>query len=555
MDDTQTMHAMGIDDAYHVEQVLARGPRGVTELVTIDGVGPFVRKKIPTVLAQRGVWSALGGSTCPRLPRVEATYELPDCVAVVLDYIPGLTLEQAVAERGRLQQNEAVSLAQQICEAVQELHRLGILHRDLTPANIIVADDGAHIIDLGIARPLTDTANRNRDTTALGTYGFASPEQYGFAPTDVRSDIFSLGRILGFMLTGVYPDDTRYTPLLSDDLHVTPRLRAIVERATAFEPSARYQNVTQFARALTSPVDPVDSYVPAYAVQRPASNGNPRRRTVIAIAVAVIAVIAIVAAAVLIPRWIAGAGSDGGATNGTLQNAGSRPDPSTGNDGDAADPGTDPATRNPAGDGAAHGGSEYGNPLELVETGWSADESGYVHYAFGLRNTSDSVCIQLPSVEITGRGEDGSVLFSETLIMANAFAGETVYFGSEIGNGNGNGIVPATVDFTVLEPDDYSYVNSSESASFKADNLSAAPDGYGGEIFSGEISVVKDSARVREQSSMLAVSLVLRDDAGAIVYGYSTFVDWPSEGGSRPFSMDVIDPPAYDSFEVHVQPW
>ena len=553
MDDTRTMHAMGIDDAYHVEQVLARGPRGVTELVTIDGVGPFVRKKIPTVLAQRGVWSALGGSTCPRLPRVEATYELPDCVAVVLDYIPGLTLEQAVAERGRLQQNEAVSLAQQICEAVQELHRLGILHRDLTPANIIVADDGAHIIDLGIARPLTDTANRNRDTTALGTYGFASPEQYGFAPTDVRSDIYSLGRILGFMLTGVYPDDTRYTPLLSDDLCVTPRLRAIVERATAFEPSARYQNVAQFAQALTSPTDPADSYVPAYAVQRPAVNGKPRPRTVIAVAVACVAVVAIVAAAVLIPRWIANADSDGDALSGTSQNAGSQPDPSTGNDGDAADPGTDPATRNPAGDGAAHGGSEYGNPLELVETGWSADESGYVHYAFGLRNTSDSVCIQLPSVEITGRGEDGSVLFSETLIMANAFAGETVYFGSEIGNGNG--IVPATVDFTVLEPDDYSYVSSSESASFKADNLSAAPDGYGGEIFSGEISVVKDSARVREQSSMLAVSLVLRDDAGAIVYGYSTFVDWPSEGGSRPFSMDVIDPPAYDSFEVHVQPW
>lgn len=553
MDDTRTMHAMGIDDAYHVEQVLARGPRGVTELVTIDGVGPFVRKKIPTVLAQRGVWSALGGSTCPRLPRVEATYELPDCVAVVLDYVPGPTLEQVVAERGRLQQSEAVNLAQQICEAVQELHRLGVLHRDLTPANIIVADDGAHIIDLGIARPLTDTANRNRDTTALGTYGFASPEQYGFAPTDVRSDIYSLGRILGFMLTGVYPDDTRYTPLLSDDLHVTPRLRAIVERATAFEPSARYQNVTQFARALTSPSDPVDSYVPAYAVQRPAVNGKPRPRTVIAVAVACVAVVAIVAAAVLIPRWIANADSDGDATSGTSQNAGSQPDPSTGNDGDAADPGTDPATRNPAGDGAAHGGSEYGNPLELVETGWSADESGYVHYAFGLRNTSDSVCIQLPSVEITGRGEDGSVLFSETLIMANAFAGETVYFGSEIGNGNG--IVPATVDFTVLEPDDYSYVNSSESASFKADNLSAAPDGYGGEIFSGEISVVKDSARVREQSSMLAVSLVLRDDAGAIVYGYSTFVDWPSEGGSRPFSMDVIDPPAYDSFEAHVQPW
>lgn len=553
MDDTQTMHAMGIDDAYHVEQVLARGPRGVTELVTIDGVGPFVRKKIPTVLAQRGVWSALGGSTCPRLPRVEATYELPDCVAVVLDYVPGPTLEQVVAERGRLQQNEAVNLAQQICEAVQELHRLGILHRDLTPANIIVADDGAHIIDLGIARPLTDTANRNRDTTALGTYGFASPEQYGFAPTDVRSDIYSLGRILGFMLTGVYPDDTRYMPLLSDDLHVTPRLRAIVERATAFEPSARYQNVTQFAQALTSPTDPVDSYVPAYAVQRPAPNGNPRRRTVVAVAVAVVAVIAIVAAAVLIPRWIAGAGSDGGAANGTSQNAGSRPDPSTDDDSDPVDSGTGSSTRDPAGDGAAHGNAEYGNPLELVETGWSADESGYVHYAFGLRNTSDSVCIQFPSVEITGRSEDGSVLFSDTQVLVVSFPGETAYFGSQAGNGNG--IIPATVDFTVLEPEDYNYETSSESASFKSANLNAAPDGYGGEIFSGEISVAKDSARVREQSSQLNVSLVLRDDAGAIIYGFDTYVDWPPEGGSRPFSMDVFDPPAYDSFEVYVQPW
>ena len=551
MDDTRTMHAMGIDDAYHVEQVLARGPRGVTELVTIDGVGPFVRKKIPTVLAQRGVWSALGGSTCPRLPRVEATYELPDCVAVVLDYVPGPTLEQVVAERGRLQQNEAVNLAQQICEAVQELHRLGILHRDLTPANIIVADDGAHIIDLGIARPLTDTANRNRDTTALGTYGFASPEQYGFAPTDVRSDIYSLGRILGFMLTGVYPDDTRYTPLLSDDLRVTPRLRAIVERATAFEPSARYQNVAQFAQALTSPTDPVDSYVPAYAVQRPVANGKPRPRTVIAVAVACVAVIAIVAAAVLIPRWIAD-GSDGGAANGTSQSAGPRPDPSTDDDDNAADPGTDPSVRDPAG-GGAHGDAEYGNPLELVETGWSADESGYVHYAFGLRNTSDSVCIQFPSVEITGRDDDGTVLFSDTQVLVVSFPGETAYFGSQAGNGNGT--VPATVDFTVLEPEDYNYVNSGESASFRADNLSAASDGYGGEIFSGEISVVKDSARVREQSSQLNVSLVLRDDAGAIIYGFDTYVDWPPEGGSRPFSMDVIDPPAYDSFEVYAQPW
>lgn len=51
MDDKQAMHAMSIDDAYHVERTLARGPSGVTELVSIDGNGPFVRKKIPSPLA------------------------------------------------------------------------------------------------------------------------------------------------------------------------------------------------------------------------------------------------------------------------------------------------------------------------------------------------------------------------------------------------------------------------------------------------------------------------------------------------------------------------
>ena len=78
MDDKQAMHAMSIDDAYHVERTLARGPSGVTELVSIDGNGPFVRKKIPSPLAQRNVWAALSACQSNRLPRVEATYELPD---------------------------------------------------------------------------------------------------------------------------------------------------------------------------------------------------------------------------------------------------------------------------------------------------------------------------------------------------------------------------------------------------------------------------------------------------------------------------------------------
>lgn len=65
MNDSQLMHAMSLDDTYRVEQVLARGEDGITELVTIDGTGPFVRKKMRQELARRNVWSALTECSSP----------------------------------------------------------------------------------------------------------------------------------------------------------------------------------------------------------------------------------------------------------------------------------------------------------------------------------------------------------------------------------------------------------------------------------------------------------------------------------------------------------
>ena len=127
--------------------------------VSIDGNGPFVRKKIPSPLAQRNVWAALSACQSNRLPRVEATYELPDRFVIVYDYVPGSTLAQIAEENGRLAPNVAVQLIDQICEAVQELHQHGVIHRDITPANVIVAQDGAHLIDFGIARIRSEASN------------------------------------------------------------------------------------------------------------------------------------------------------------------------------------------------------------------------------------------------------------------------------------------------------------------------------------------------------------------------------------------------------------
>ena len=65
MNEEQVMHALGIDDAYHVERTLAEGRTGVTQRVTIDGSGPFVRKKFPSSLANRAVWAALADCDSP----------------------------------------------------------------------------------------------------------------------------------------------------------------------------------------------------------------------------------------------------------------------------------------------------------------------------------------------------------------------------------------------------------------------------------------------------------------------------------------------------------
>ena len=86
------------------------------------------------------------------------------------------------------------------------------------------------------------------------------------------------------------------------------------------------------------------------------------------------------------------------------------------------------------------------NPLKIVESGWSADQQGYVHYAFALRNTSKTQQVQYPQITITGRAKDGSIVFSQTQALNMAFPNQTVYDAGQAGEGT----APATVDFVVL---------------------------------------------------------------------------------------------------------
>ena len=274
-------------------RALAQGDGGTTELVARREPRPgepvlLVRKRVPAPLANEPAWRALQvaelAGTCDaagadgaagaapgeakavpaakaagvsRLPHVRELYRLPDALVAVYDYVEGPTLRELVRERGPLAPGCAVALARQLCQALAPLHAAGVVHRDIAPGNVVVAADGAHLIDLGIARMRVDGASH--DTTRLGTWGFAAPEQYGFAQTDARSDVFSLGRVLAYALTAADPADASFDSAAQESPLVSPALRKVIKKATAFEPSSRYQSTGELERALAATIAGVDS--------------------------------------------------------------------------------------------------------------------------------------------------------------------------------------------------------------------------------------------------------------------------------------------------------
>ena len=540
---------MDLDDAYRVDRVLARGAGGVTEIVALGESGPFVRKRIPSKLARRGVWGTLAECDCARLPRVIATYEMPDEFVVVCNYVPGENLEQLLSARGRLAEKDAARLVAQLCEAAAALHAHGITHRDISPTNVIVAADGAHLIDLGIARFRAEGATH--DTTQLGTPGFAAPEQHGFAPTDARTDVYSLGRVLGYLLTGVrpeMPDADEYEQALADEKIVSPQMRAVVERASAFEPSARYQSAAELARALGAEVedaaapaavkDEAPQAAPAPEASQAPGPGRPARRNWVKALFAVMAAVAFVVAAALIFATSLGRGE--GDADVSIADEPAQTQPLSESEDDADDAG-----------GAAAAPVTDENPLEIVESGWSADSGGYVNYAFALRNNSADSMIEYPTVTITGRADDGSIVFSQDQVLDVIYPGQTVWWAAPAGNGT----EPDSVEFAVAEPDDYNVsVTSGQASTYSISNLSVVEDGFGSESFTGEVTLDREGDEAIGMGSV-AILVVLRDGAGRVIYGEQTFVDRPVRGTSRSFEVSCFNLPNYASYEVHALSW
>ena len=149
----------------------------------------------------------------PHLPRLYEHFQTPDHCYLVMDFITGETLEyyQSNIPNGRLLLSEVLNMGLQLCLVLDYLHsnHPPIIFRDLKPANIMRTPSGhLYLIDFGIARYFKP--GQAKDTVALGSVGYAAPEQYGKAQTTPRADIYSLGAVLHQLLTARDPSESPF---------------------------------------------------------------------------------------------------------------------------------------------------------------------------------------------------------------------------------------------------------------------------------------------------------------------------------------------------------
>ncbi len=204
-------------------------------------------------------------------PNIMPIYDFGDengVMYVVMPLIEGGTLRDRIVKRGTCTLRETVSILYQVAMALHEAHQHGLVHRDVKPANILMAPgERAVLTDFGIVRALADerATSITQEGMGVGTPEYMSPEQARGEKIDHRADVYALGIVLFQALTGrvpftaTAPFQTAYkqvheAPPAPRSLNpaIPPAVEAVILKALAKDPNQRYQSAADFAEALAS---------------------------------------------------------------------------------------------------------------------------------------------------------------------------------------------------------------------------------------------------------------------------------------------------------------
>ncbi|MDE6434721.1 MAG: serine/threonine protein kinase [Lachnospiraceae bacterium] len=190
----------------------------------------------------------------PNLPSIIDVIDKEDCFLIVMDYIEGNPLSDAIKVKKRMNCEDVIEWAKQLCDVLEYLHtrKPPIIYRDMKPANVMLKPDGSvMLIDFGIAREFKE--QKVEDTTWLGTRGYAAPEQFGGqGQTDARTDVYCLGATIYHLITGHNPSDPPYEmyPIRYWDSSFSSGLEKIIIKCTQRNPEDRYQSCAELLYAL-----------------------------------------------------------------------------------------------------------------------------------------------------------------------------------------------------------------------------------------------------------------------------------------------------------------
>lgn len=240
---------------------------------------------------------------------------------IALEYVEGMTLKEYIKIRGSLSPKEAVSIAEQVLDALNHAHENGLIHRDVKPQNVMISGNRAKLTDFGIARDASSTTRTFAGTNVIGSVHYISPEQARGEDVTAESDIYSCAVMVYEMLTGTVPFGGENTvavalkhlqeemiPPIEINPQIPQSMSDVVMKGAAKDPNDRYHSANDMKNDLARALKEPRGRFARISSKRRQQDKKANSRSVILASVIIIGAALIITGAALISNIFSGRG-------------------------------------------------------------------------------------------------------------------------------------------------------------------------------------------------------------------------------------------------------